>query len=554
MTKTSHSKIYSTESGITGGGLFKTPPLHFTKEQLEWIENIQIPKRLFLISATEFDDRYLYLHDDWRYRFSGNNVAILFSNGKYFCDLSPVSLKLLKYLTIAYINENSASVADKFAQFVATTFKQIEVITRESLIEKMQMLVAKTERNHSDCSQFYYTLYALRKLDRSGFFESKDDSNELEDLLLEVPRPRNNNWARYQNLDLVIPEEVCLMIENGIQRWASKLCPKIDVEENKNIHLETVKKTIKIDTLRDCIIIGIVYYIGARPVQIGKLSGGDFIVDTENKYGMRYSVLVPYAKKSKLTIDRVRVAIPEELGKLILLYKYLVGIGDTDPMFSITVSSMKMVEASLKKMLFRFSPQEIQEAVKNDDYQLPVYTASLFRHNVGHSMAMNGASAPEIAYILGQSSYVVADRYIAATPELADIREAALGRNPVFKNMIALMLTGNLVHSSEWEGRSVAGSIGGQLHYHLGGCNYEEDMCPFAQGRGCYGCLYFKPFIDGDHKKVFLSLNDEIKNVRDVADDAGVLNHPLLKELVRRKQHVNQVMARIEIANFRRAI
>ncbi len=486
MTKTSHSKIYSTESGITGGGFFKTHPLHFTKEQLEWIENIQLPKRLFLISATEFDDRYLYLHDDWRYRFSGNNLAILFSTGKYFCDLSPVSLKLLKYLTIAYINENSASVADKFAQFVAKTFKQIEVITRESLIEKMQMLVAKTERNHSDSSQFYYTLYALRKLDRNGFFESKDDSDELEDLLLEVPRPRNNNWARYQNLDLVIPEEVCLMIENGIQRWASKLCPKIDVEENKNIHLETVRKTIKIDTLRDCIIIGIVYYIGARPVQIGKLSGGDFIVDTENKYGMRYSVLVPYAKKSKLTIDRVRVAIPEELGKLILLYKYLVGIGDTDPMFSIIVSSMKMVEASLKKMLFRFSPQEIQEAVKNDDYQLPVYTASLFRHNVGHSMAMSGASAPEIAYILGQSSYVVADRYIAATPELADIREAALGRNPVFKNMMALMLTGNLVHSSEWEGRNVAGSIGGQLHYHLGGCNYEEDICPFAQGRGYF--------------------------------------------------------------------
>lgn len=554
MTKTSHSKIYSTESGITGGGLFKTPPLHFTKEQLEWIENIQLPTRLFLISATEFDDRYLYLHDDWRYRFSGNNVAILFSTGKYFCDLSPVSLKLLKYLTIAYINENSASVADKFAQFVATTFKQIEVITRESLIEKMQMLVAKTERNHSDSSQFYYTLYAIRKLDRSGFFESKGDSNELEDLLLEVPRPRNNNWARYQNLDLVIPEEVCLMIENGIQHWASKLCPKIDVEENKKNHLETAKKTIKIDTLRDCIIIGIVYYIGARPVQIGKLSGADFIVDTENKYGMRYSVLVPYAKKSKLTIDRVRVAIPEELGKLILLYKYLVGIGDTDPMFSIIVSSMKMVEASLKKMFFRFSPQEIQEAVKNDDYQLPVYTASLFRHNVGHSMAMSGASAPEIAYILGQSSYVVADRYIAATPEMADIREAALGRNPVFKNMLALMLTGNLVHSSEWEGRSVAGSIGGQLHYHLGGCNYEEDMCPFAQGRGCYGCLYFKPFIDGNHKKVFLSLNDEIQNVRDVADDAGVLNHPLLKELVLRKQHVNQVMARIEMANVRMAI
>nr|WP_258559849.1 site-specific integrase [Enterobacter cloacae] len=506
------------------------------------------------MNATEFDDTYLYLHDDWRYRFSGDNKAILFSSGKHFRDLSPVTLKLLKYLTIEYISENSAGVADKFAQFVATTFKQIEAITRESLIAKMQMLVVKTERGHADNSQFYYTLYALRKLDRSGFFESKDDSDELEDLLLEVPRPRNNNWSRYQNLDLVIPEEVCLMIENGIQRWASKLCSKIVAGKNKISQLETVKKTVKLETLRDCIIIGIVYYIGARPVQIGKFSGGDYIVDTENKYGMRYSVLVPYAKKSKLTVDRVRVAIPEELGKLITLYKYLAEIGDTDPMFSIIVSSKKMVDASLKKMLFRFSPQEIQEAVRNEEYQLPVYTASLFRHNVGHSMAMSGASAPEIAYILGQSSYVVADRYIAATPEMADIREAALGRNPVFKNMMALMLTGSLVHSSEWEGRRVAGSIGGQLHYHLGGCNYEEGMCPFAQGRGCYGCLYFKPFTDGNHKEVFFSLNDEIEDVRDVSDDAGVLNHPLLKELVRRKQHVNQVMARIEMAKVQRTI
>ena len=65
MTKSSHSKIYSTENGITAGDLSKIPPLHFTKEQLEWIENIQLPTRLFLLSATEFDDRYLYLHDDW---------------------------------------------------------------------------------------------------------------------------------------------------------------------------------------------------------------------------------------------------------------------------------------------------------------------------------------------------------------------------------------------------------------------------------------------------------------------------------------------------------
>ncbi|HFG1891333.1 TPA: site-specific integrase [Vibrio cholerae] len=554
MMKTSHSTTYSTESSKQDQNLSELPSTLFTQEQLQFIENIQFPERLFLVNATEFDDQFVYLHSEWRYRFSGENKAILFATGKQFRNLPPVAIKLIKYLTIKYIEENSASVADKFAQFVATTFLEIETVTRSSLIDKLHVLVAKVDRSHSDNSQFYYTLYALRKLERNGFFESTDNSDDLEDLLLEVPRPRNENWGRYQNLDLVIPDEVSLMIENGVQLWASKLSPKLETKEAKAEHLDKLKKSLKINVLRDCIILGIVYYTGARPVQIGKFAGSDYVIDTVNEHGMRYSVLVPYAKKSKLTIDRVRVAIPEELGKLIMLYKFLDNIGDNDPMFPTQVSSKKMVDESLKNMLLRFSPKSIQEAVKNGEYELPVYTASLFRHNVGHSMAMSGASAAEIAYILGQSSYVVADRYIAATPEMADIREAALGRNPVFKNMILLMLTGNLVHSSAWKGRRVAASIGGKLHYHIGGCNYEEDICPFAQGRGCYGCLYFTPFTDGKHKEVHDSLNDEIQDVRDVADDAGVTNHPLLKELVRRKQHVIQIMARIEMAKVKAGI
>ncbi|EJG1689823.1 site-specific integrase [Vibrio cholerae] len=554
MMKTSHSTTYSTESSKQDQNLSELPSTLFTQEQLQFIENIQFPERLFLVNATEFDDQFVYLHSEWRYRFSGENKAILFAKGKQFRNLSPVAIKLIKYLTVKYIEENSASSADRFAVAIATSFSEIESITRATLIDKLQLIVTKTDSKPSDNSLFYYTLYALRKLERNGFFESTDNSDDLEDLLLEVPRPRNENWGRYQNLDLVIPDEVSLMIENGVQLWASKLSPQLETKEAKAEHLDKLKKSLKINVLRDCIILGIVYYTGARPVQIGKFSGSDYVIDTVNKHGMRYSVLVPYAKKSKLTIDRVRVAIPEELGKLIMLYKFLDNIGDNDPMFPTQVSSKKMVDESLKNMLLRFSPKSIQEAVKNGEYELPAYTASLFRHNVGHSMAMSGASAAEIAYILGQSSYVVADRYIAATPEMADIREAALGRNPVFKNMIVLMLTGNLVHSSAWKGRRVAASIGGKLHYHIGGCNYEEDICPFAQGRGCYGCLYFTPFTDGKHKEVHDSLNDEIRDVRDVADDAGVTNHPLLKELVRRKQHVIQIMARIEMAKVKAGI
>ncbi|MBY8214626.1 site-specific integrase [Vibrio fluvialis] len=547
MMKTSHS-IYSINSSVQesqqGDSLF-------TSEQVEWIDDIELPQKLLLVNATEFDDQFLNLSSDWRYRFSGANKAILFASGRNFSGLSSSLIKLLKHLTVEYIKENSASGANWFAEGLAIIFTELDAVSRESLIAKLQELVAKVDRKQSDDSHFYHTLYALRRLDRGYFFKSTGDKGDLEDLLLEVPRPKNANWGRYQNLDLVIPDEVCLMIENGVQLWSSKLCPKLETKECKIKHFEKLKKVVKIDMLRDCIIMGIVYYTGARPVQIGKMAGGDYVVDTMNQHGMRYSFLVPYAKKSKLTIHRVRVAIPEELGKLITLYKHLEQITDEAPLFPTKLASTAMVNKSIKNMLLKFSPKKTQEAVKNKDYKLPSYPASLFRHNVGHSMAMNGASAAEIAYILGHTNYTVADKYIAATPEMADIREQALGRNPVFKNMMVLMLTGNLIHSSKWEGRRVAASIGGKLHHHVGGCKYEENICPFSQGRACYGCLYFMPFTDGNHKEALDSFFDEIDEIRNIADDTVQVHHPVMSELVRRKDHVLQVMARIEMVQVK---
>ena len=520
----------------------------FTHEQLQWISSIELPRRLFLKSATEFDDQFLYLHKDWRFRYSGENKNITFNKGKSFRELPPETIKLIKHLTIKYIEENSASTADKFANNIATSFAEVGSITRDNLLAKLHLLVTKTKRKYSDNIQFYCTLFALRKLDRLEFFKSSDKKQDLEDLLLELPRPRNGNFGVYQNLDLVIPDEVCLMIENGVQRWASKLTPSLKTKEEKIAHLAKIKNAVNINKLRDCVTTGIVYYVGARPVQLAKMAGGDFVIDSENEHGSRFSILIPYAKKSRLTMERIRVAIPEELGKLIMLYMRIAKVGKEDALLPKKSTSNKPVNDSIKRMLLVFSPKEIQEAVKNNDYELPVYTASLFRHNVGHRMAMSGASAYEIAYILGHSSLVVAERYIAATPDMGDIREQALGRNPAFKNMIVLMLTGNLVHSSDWTGRWVAGSIGGKLHHHLGGCDYEEGICPFSQGRACYGCLYFKPFTDGKHLDVLDSFNDELIEVRNIADDTATVNHPLLKELTRRKQHVIQVIARIEMA------
>ncbi|MBG5957196.1 helix-turn-helix transcriptional regulator [Proteus mirabilis] len=71
-------------------------------------------------------------------------------------------------------------------------------------------------------------------------------------------------------------------------------------------------------------------------------------------------------------------------------------------------------------------------------------------------------------------------------------------------------MTGSLVQRNDWIGRKVAGNINNQFHFNIGGCTYDNALCPFSQVRACYGCLYFKPFIDGEHQKVFDSINEEL--------------------------------------------
>lgn len=98
--------------------------------------------------------------------------------------------------------------------------------------------------------------------------------------------------------------------------------------------------------------------------------------------------------------------------------------------------------------------------------------------------------------------YPLVYHYILATPALALIRAKALGTNPVWQNMVAMMLTGELVPSKEWQGRRVVGMVGDRLHYEIGGCARADEECPFCEVRCCYGCLYYRPFLDGHHQDV----------------------------------------------------
>ncbi|HCG5940532.1 TPA: site-specific integrase [Vibrio parahaemolyticus] len=520
----------------------------FSSEQLTWVSEIELPKRVFLKSADRSDDNSLTLDEDWRYYFSGEERYIGFESSPVFSELGNIKVSLIKFVAVCYLRERSATDLRNFCYSLAHYFKGCEHFTKATFLAHLEHLATRNhELKPKDYMSFYYILYALRTLDRAGFFKSTDDSKEdLEDQLLFIPRPPSDNFGVYEELDNVIPLEVCAMIQDGITRWSSKLTPSLKSKAEIEAHLSIIKAKVSLDSLRDCVIIGLTYYTGGRPVQLAKLYASDIHLDTKNEAGNRYSLLLPFAKKSKKNPHPILIALPDELGRLIKLYIRLAKISPDEPLLPKSKSTTSAASDAIQRMLFRFSPQETKDAVNEGLLELPRYTSTLFRHNVGHSMAMNGASATDIAYILGHSNKTVANRYIAVTPDIADIREQALGRNPVFKNMMALMLTGNLVHSESWNGRRVAGSIGGILHTHIGGCSYEEPICPFSQGRACHGCIYFHPFLDGLHKEVYDAFGREVDELIKITVDANLHKHPLGNDLIRRQRNVANVISRIE--------
>ncbi|WP_305812322.1 hypothetical protein [Photobacterium leiognathi] len=204
------------------------------------------------------------------------------------------------------------------------------------------------------------------------------------------------------------------------------------------------------------------------------------------------------------------------------------------------------MKRALNRQILRFSPKKYQELVRKDKTAVKLFTPSEFRHNVGHSLAMQGASAAEIAFVLGHSSHVVAKHYILATPELARVRYRALGINATWQNMMALMVTGDLVYAENWDGIKVAGIVGSQLHTNCGGCGRVSKECPFAELRACYGCLYFRPFIEGEHEQVLLGVQKEITEAIALSNAVGDARNPTVEILIRIKENIMFVMKRVE--------
>lgn len=209
-------------------------------------------------------------------------------------------------------------------------------------------------------------------------------------------------------------------------------------------------------------------------------------------------------------------------------------------------NAARFCSKAINTQLYDFSPKTYKAAVLAEEMIQQKYSFSDFRHHVGYTLAIAGSSAEEIAYILGHSSVVTARHYIFSTPELAQIRAQTLGRNTLYKQMIAMLLTGRLVYKKEWNHKKVLGAIGHKIHYDIGGCSYPE-KCLFQPVRNCYGCIYFHPFIDADHLNVLNSIQNEINDLIKLSDGIGVSRNPLIRVHESTKFEIESVITRCKM-------
>lgn len=304
------------------------------------------------------------------------------------------------------------------------------------------------------------------------------------------------------------------------------------------------------ETLKNCAILGLAYATGMRPVQIAKLAVDDIKVDTLNVEGefMRFSVLIPYAKQARFRHTKINIKLPEEIASIIFEYIKVFALAKEDKLFELGKHSVRRCTSAVNKQLFEFSSPFYQQQVKKGEVMRRYYTMSDFRHHIGYQMAINGASAEDIAYILGHSTLVTARHYIFSTPNLAQIRAQALGRNPLYQQMIAMLMTGDIITNTNEaiEGVNVEGFINDKIHQNIGKCAYRSG-CFLEPVRSCYSCVYFHPYQNGEHQKVFDSVQMELEKVLKLSDKTYDSRNPLIAIHEATKFEIESVIKRCQL-------
>jgi integrase len=498
----------------------------FHDADLRLIESLHLPTTIRFHRADKFDSKFVQTSNDvWNFSYSGKKLHLNFSN------FSTSEKKLAKFFLANYIQVNTPSALEAKLQAYAFAIKSLK--TRNLKLDYQNAKALLVDLAKADNSTYYYSFKYLVKLLFLENFSCFDLDHEYELEFLERPQAFNSRLY-YQQYEDSIDYPLISMIQQGFNKL--------------NQAIKDDFQGIDKQTLLYSSILGLMYVTGLRPVQLAKLSAEDIKIDTTRTIDQfhRYSLLIPYAKQARYIHEKIAIKIPEEVAEIIFAYIERFNLSPKNKLFDLGENSARFCSKAINTQLFNFAPKIYRKAVLAGEMIKQKYSFSDFRHHVGYSLAMAGSSAEEIAYILGHSSVVTARHYIFSTPELAQIRAQALGKNSLYRQMIAMLLTGRLVYKKDWHQKKVVGNIGHKIHYDIGGCSYN-DKCLFQPVRNCYGCIYFHPFIDANHTNVLESIQCEINDLIKLSDGIGVSRNPLIRVHESTKFEIESVIVRCKI-------
>ncbi|EGU9030334.1 hypothetical protein GA076_18915 [Vibrio parahaemolyticus] len=497
---------------------------NLTNEQVDFISKMSFPSVMEITQASEFDTPFVQTKSDrWEYVRLGREHEEIFNLDEY-------SNKLLKLISIKYTESHMAPLGTVRFNILKKLLRESDSLSFSVFKQSLEVLAKRGK-----AMDFFILKSATRTLIRLGFpgFDC-DDEEEL--VRVAVPNV-TDPFLRYQEVEDIMPTHFKSLIANRLVEFSTKEgLQLLSDEEIKNLA-----------------ILGLSFSIGPRPQQFAMMKGLSvkLLVANHKTSLKRYEVLVPLAKQQIVPVDEPKVAISQEIGLIVDEYKKRFGLGNNDPLFpydsDIGSPSSKVIHHALNDALLFIQTDENKEKIRLNKIHRPIYTAYDFRHNVGHSMAMAGASAEEISMVLGQTTTVAAQFYIMSTPDLALLKHKSLGQNPVWKDMMGLLLTGYLIDESEWSGKKVSGMIKGKLILRIGGCNRTQSKCHLAKVRSCYGCFYFRPFRNlYKHEVVLDVISQELIEQVKMSHDTGHKNSPLIDAATQTKNEVEMVINRLK--------
>lgn len=264
------------------------------------------------------------------------------------------------------------------------------------------------------------------------------------------------------------------------------------------------------------------FELGPRAIQFHSLDITDFEFIESTNHEKYYTLWLPMAKKvgqrrPERRPRKVTTRLGEKISRHVSEIQRRFG-SKCEPLF-VNPKGKRLSVAEICSGL----KQELREA----GIDKPNQVTMLLRHHLGQGLADQGTPADMIAELLGHNSTVAARAYVTATPNIARIKEKALGKSPAYQRIMRSLLTGEVVQRRDTAAeRAIRGVIDTQYIGDIGACALPvHTHCPYNPVYACYTCKKFHPFADGRHEQVKEALQREAQRFIDIAEQAGDLIH-----------------------------